>query len=301
MTDRPMPHDTEPRPLSTTPDAPAGTPGTPAAPGDDARVSRLSVDADPAAPARTPRATFDFDDAADTPARDVPPTRRTAPADDDWNPFGGPENERYDAWGGHEKPKRGPVNENPGFARARAMFDDAMHPDRRYGRPLSYSTLDLTDEERLWASIAHGSAALSLIAGVLSGGIGVVVGILAPLVIYFAMRTRSDYIAFHALQAFVFSLAATVGVLVLGIVGSILWGLGWIVVALLLLVLVGFLLIPVWLIVGVLLFAGLTILPIAMFVLSLIAAFQTFGGRDYRYPFVAPWVDWQMSQGFLRG
>lgn len=173
--------------------------------------------------------------------------------------------------------------------------------DKRKGRPLSYSTLDISEEERLWAGIAHGSVALTLIIGLLSGGFAVPFSILLPLALYFVFRTRSDYVAFHALQSFVLALVGTVGVLLLFIVGSIAWVIGLIITMLLMIVLIGFVLVPLWLILGLVLGLAAIVLPIGIFVLSLIAAFQTYSGRDYRYPFIAPWVDRQVSDGFMRG
>lgn len=176
-----------------------------------------------------------------------------------------------------------------------------MAYDKRKGRPLSYSTLDISNEERLWAGIAHGSVAFTLLTGLLSGGFVVPFSIMLPLVLYFVFRTRSDYVAFHAMQSFVLALSGTVGLLLLFIVGSITWVVGLIVALLLMLVLVGFILVPLWLIVGVVLGLAGSVLPIGIFILSLIAAFETYNGRDYRYPFIAPWVDRQFSEGFMRG
>jgi uncharacterized membrane protein len=47
-----------------------------------------------------------------------------------------------------------------------------------------------------------------------------------PLVIYFLFRNKSDYITFHALQAFVIQLLGTVGALAVLVIGGIAWVIG---------------------------------------------------------------------------
>jgi uncharacterized Tic20 family protein len=165
--------------------------------------------------------------------------------------------------------------------------------------PRSYSTLRVTDEEKLWAAIAHASAWITILAGILSIGAVVPVSVFIPLVIYFVFRRRSDYVAFHALQAFVLQLAGTLGALALLLVGGLVWGVGLVVALLLMIILIGFILVPVWGIVGIVLLLGVIALPIAMVLFGTIAAIETYNGRDYRYPFIARWVDRQMAGGFL--
>jgi uncharacterized Tic20 family protein len=165
--------------------------------------------------------------------------------------------------------------------------------------PRSYSTLRVSDEEKLWAAIAHASAWITILAGILSIGAVVPVSVFIPLVIYFVFRRRSDYVAFHALQAFVLQLAGTLGALALLLVGGLVWGVGLVVALLLMVVLIGFILVPVWGIVGIALLLSVVAMPIAMILFGTIAAIETYNGRDYRYPIIARWVDRQMAGGFL--
>jgi uncharacterized Tic20 family protein len=165
--------------------------------------------------------------------------------------------------------------------------------------PRSYSTLNVTDEERLWAAIAHGSVWLTLITGLLTLGVSVPVSIFIPLVIYFLFRRRSDYVAFHALQAFVIQLLGTVGALTLLTVGGAAWIAGMVIALLAVFVLVGAILVPLWGIVGVLLGLAVFLMPVAMLLFGTIATIETYHGRDYRYPFIAQWVDRQLAGGFL--
>lgn len=165
--------------------------------------------------------------------------------------------------------------------------------------PRSYSTLRVSDNERLWAGAAHASAWVTFAAAFFTGGFAIPVTIFVPLVIYFLFRKQSDYVAFHALQAFVLQLVGTLGALALLTVGGTLWLVGLVVALLLVLVLVGFVLVPVWGIVGIVLLLTALLMPFGMILLGTVGAVQTYNGRDYRYPYIAHWVDRQLAGGFL--
>lgn len=166
--------------------------------------------------------------------------------------------------------------------------------------PMSYSTMNVTQDERMWAAIAHASIWVTLIGGIISGGMVAVVALFIPLVIYFAFRQKSDFVAFHALQSFVLQLVATVGVIAVVVIGGILWSLGLVVAALSLLLLIGVILLPVWLIVGVAFFVACAALPFAAGVLGAIGAIEVYNGRDYQYPYIARMIDRQLSHSYVR-
>lgn len=65
---------------------------------------------------------------------------------------------------------------------------------------------DHSTEERLWAMLAYLVSA----------------SVIGPLLVYFFLRPRSRFIAFHALQSVFIQLAVVAGVLVLGTVGMFL-------------------------------------------------------------------------------
>lgn len=170
---------------------------------------------------------------------------------------------------------------------------------KRKEMPRSYSTLRVTDDEKLWASVAHGSVWVTLIGGLISAGTIVPLSIFIPLVIYFMFRQKSDYVAFHALQAFVLQLIGTIGAFLLLAIGGVVWGIGMVIALLAVVILVGFILVPFWGVIGVVLLSAIIILPIAMIFFGTYAAIETNNGRDYRYPFIARWVDRQLAGGFL--
>lgn len=192
----------------------------------------------------------------------------------------------------------------PGDAPARkrggGTFEGIFEKAKRREVPLSYSTMNLRDDEKLWAALAHASIWLSLVFGVFSSGTLLPITVFVPLVIYFAFRGKSDYVSFHALQAFVLQLLATVGVAIVAAVFGVLWVIGLIVAGLSVLLLVGIVLLPVWLLVGVAFFAGTAVAPIVAGVLGAIAAVEVYRGRDYQLPFIARWIDRQLAGNYIR-
>ena len=121
--------------------------------------------------------------------------------------------------------------------------------------------VEMSAQEETWSILAHLSIFLNLLTGFL--------GPVAALVIWLVYRDRSQKVAFHALQ----SMWYQVGWLVL-------LGVGWAFTGLLMLVLIGFLLVPVM--------ALLTLVP---FVHAAYAAYKVSRGTNYRYAVVADLIE----------
>lgn len=194
-----------------------------------------------------------------------------------------------------------PVDERPSEGVVREYEQRYYGPRKKRlnDRPRSYSTLHVSDDERLWAAIAHASVWITFLTAFATAGFSVPLSIFVPLVIYFVFRNKSDYVTFHALQAFVIQLLGTVGAMALLVVGGIAWFVGLVVALLLMVVLIGFILTPLWGLVGVVLLLGVVALPFVMLMFGTMAAIQTYNGRDYRYPYIARWVDRQLAGGLL--
>ena len=136
-----------------------------------------------------------------------------------------------------------------------------MQTDQRnYGVAGDDAALSAQDE-RTWSVLSHLSMLLNLVTGFL--------GPVAALIIWFVYKNRSQKVAFHALQ----SMWYQIGWLVILAVG-------WTVTTLLLVVLVGFVLIPV-----------MAIVSVVPFVHAGYAAYRVSQGEEYRYPFVADLVE----------
>jgi uncharacterized membrane protein len=130
------------------------------------------------------------------------------------------------------------------------------------------------------AALAHASILLTATLGT-AGGLGVPVGLAVPLVMYFGYRKQSRFIAFHALQAFVYQLAGSLIVAAL----VILVGAAWSIVPSL--PVVGLFMIPCAL--------GLTLLLVSAVIVwagyGLYAAYQVYQGRDIRYWLIGEWLE----------
>ena len=115
-------------------------------------------------------------------------------------------------------------------------------------------------DENTWSVLAH----LSVFVNLLTGFFGPVVA----LIIWFVYRDRSERIAFHAVQSALYQAA-----------WAVILAIGWTVTGLLMMVIVGFLLLPV-----------MILLSFVPFVHMAYAACKVNQGVDYRYPFVADLV-----------
>ncbi|MBP8974659.1 MAG: DUF4870 domain-containing protein [Anaerolineae bacterium] len=152
----------------------------------------------------------------------------------------------------------------------------------------------VSENERKWAALAHASTLLTAVVALASGGLGVLLTMFVPLLIYFSYRKRSEYVAFHALQAFTIQLVGTIGWLALIVVGTVVGVALLLVSVILMIVLVGIVLAPIVILAYVLFVLASFLLPIGMVIYAMIAAVETWNGHNYRYPYIARWVDSQM-------
>jgi len=124
-------------------------------------------------------------------------------------------------------------------------------------------------DENTWSVLAH----LSVFVNLLTGFFGPVVA----LIIWFVYRDRSERIAFHAVQSALYQAA-----------WAVILAIGWTLTGLLMMVIVGFLLLPV-----------MILLSFVPFVHMAYAAYKVNQGVDYRYPFVADLVGGGRRNGTL--
>jgi uncharacterized Tic20 family protein len=127
--------------------------------------------------------------------------------------------------------------------------------------PLSVS------EERTWAMLAHLSVLVNLFTGVL--------GPVVALIIYLIFLSRSKYVAYHAMQSFLFQLLMWYGI-------GVMWG----IVGMLSAIVVGVVLIPFACVLTPIFLIGMAIAPIY----GIVGAVQTSQGQDFKYWLVGDWV-----------
>jgi uncharacterized Tic20 family protein len=175
---------------------------------------------------------------------------------------------------------------------------EPVHVPRKKAKRI-YDPVSVSDNERKWAAIAHSSTLLTALLGILSGGALVLLTMFVPLFIYFSFRKRSEFVAFHALQAFTIQLVGTIGWIALIVVGTLTWVALLIVSALLILVLIGIILLPLVILAYPVFIVLSLALPLGMVIYSVIAVVETHAGRNYRIPYISRWVESQMYNHVL--
>jgi uncharacterized Tic20 family protein len=124
-----------------------------------------------------------------------------------------------------------------------------------------------TSEENTLAMFAHLSILLNLVTGFL--------GLVPALIIYFAYKDRSRYVAYQSLQAVVFQLVYFFG-------AAILAGIVALVSTPLVLVCIGLF--------GLLIALLLALIPLGALIYGIVGAVETYHGRDFQYWLVGQWV-----------
>ncbi|MGH3088717.1 MAG: DUF4870 domain-containing protein [Rubrobacteraceae bacterium] len=119
----------------------------------------------------------------------------------------------------------------------------------------------MTQDEKTWSILSHLSVFLNLFTGFIGGPI-------ASFIIWLVYRDRSPRVAFHALQSTWYQIPWLV----------LLWA-GWGITWLLTVVLIGFLMMPVMLVI--------TAIP---FIHAAYAAYKISEGQDFRYPVIADMI-----------
>lgn len=156
--------------------------------------------------------------------------------------------------------------------------------------------LGVTREEMTWAALAHASILITVILGLMTGGLMVILGPIIPAIIWYAYRDKSAYVVDQARQATIFQVAGIVAILALAILGAVVITIAWVVSALLTVVLVGLLLMPVMLVITLLWAVAIVGLPIAQMIYGCYAALETNNGRPFRYRWIADLIDRYLAQ-----
>jgi uncharacterized Tic20 family protein len=130
-------------------------------------------------------------------------------------------------------------------------------------------------DERTWAMVAHLSVLLNLVTGFL--------GVIAPLVIYIIFKDRSRYVAFQALQTFVFQLVFWAGA---GLLIGLIWGITGALSA----VLIGVLCVPFSLLFTII----LGLMPLVALVYGVYGGIECNKGTDFRFWLIGDWVKGMM-------
>lgn len=166
----------------------------------------------------------------------------------------------------------------------------------RYKRAVRPAPIQVSDNEKLWAALAHASSLLTIGMLVTTAGVGSLITLIIPLAIYLVYRGKSEFVAYHALQALVAQAVASIGVMVMLVAGTLIFGMLILISVVLMLVVVGFVLLPLVLILGLVALGAVLLLPLIILVLSMVAAVEAWDGRYYKYPWIGDWVDTSMYE-----
>jgi uncharacterized Tic20 family protein len=155
-------------------------------------------------------------------------------------------------------------------------------------------TLGVPASEWTAAALAHASCLLTIILGP-AGGIGALIGPAVALVMYLGYREKSRFVAFHALQSFVYQAVGILSYAVLAAVLAVWVTLAWTASGLLSAVLVGLLLMPFALLLTWVTVSLLVCTPFVWLGYGLYASYQVYQGRDFRYWLIAEWLEREMN------
>lgn len=146
------------------------------------------------------------------------------------------------------------------------------------------------EDEWTAATLAHASILLTVVLG-LAGGIGLLIGPAVALAMYFGYRDKSRFVALHALQSFGYQVAGAVLYAVFAAVAAVGIVISWTVSGLLSVVLVGFLMMPLALLMTILLVLVLICAPFAWLGYGLYASYQVYQGRNFCYWLIGEWIE----------
>lgn len=158
-----------------------------------------------------------------------------------------------------------------------------------------YRVSEVTSEERTWAALAHASMLVTLALSIPTLGVGGLLTVWLPLAIYAVYKDKSDFVAFHAMQAFLLQLISSIGFLIFIIVGSVALIFAWVLSAVLVVILIGLLLLILCAVLTGLFSVAVVIYPFVVGIFSMVATIQAAGGADYSYPYVGRWAERMME------
>lgn len=155
----------------------------------------------------------------------------------------------------------------------------------------------LMEEERFWATLAHALGPIMMAFIIFTDSPAWLLALMLTAGIYFYHAGKSDYVRDHARQALALQLLGTFGWFALLISGITVWIVALLISIALMLVLIGFVLTPIVAVAGPILFLASFALPLSVVLFGTIGAWETWHGREFRYPYLADRLDNWRGQG----
>ncbi len=145
-------------------------------------------------------------------------------------------------------------------------------------------------DEWTTAALAHASVLLTLIMSA-AGGVGAVIGPVIVLAMYFGYREKSRFVAFHALQSFIYQVGGIVLYAIAATVLGTLVGMAWSVSSALMQVFVGFLMMPFAMLITLLTAFVLAGAPLVWLGYGLYASYKVYQGHNFYYQWIGERVE----------
>jgi uncharacterized Tic20 family protein len=153
------------------------------------------------------------------------------------------------------------------------------------------SVNDVIGQERFWATLAHAMGPVMIALFILGDGLAWCGLMMITAGIYLYFTDKSPMIKFHARQALAAQMLGTFGWIILLISGTLIWVVALVISIILILLLIGIILTPLVFIMGPVFWMASFALPLSVALFGSIGAWEAWHGRDYRYPYLAKWLD----------
>ncbi len=145
----------------------------------------------------------------------------------------------------------------------------------------------LLEEDRFWATLAHALGPIMMGLVIFTDSMAWLLALMLTAGIYFYHAGKSEFVRYHARQALVLQMMGTFGWLILLLSGVAIWVVALLISTALMLVLIGFILTPIVLVAGPILFLMSFLLPLSVILFGTIGAWETWHGREFHYPYLA--------------
>lgn len=167
----------------------------------------------------------------------------------------------------------------------------ADKPKRKNEPDLEAQLTRLVKEDRFWAALAHALGPVMMALLIFGDGLEWLGIMLITGGIYLYFSERSELIKFHARQALAAQFLGTFGWLALFLSVTAIWIVLLIISAILIVVLIGLVLLPLVIVAYPIFALASFILPLGVIPFGAIGAWECWHGRNYRYPYLADWLD----------
>lgn len=159
------------------------------------------------------------------------------------------------------------------------------------GQEVSEQLRGVVKEEHFWAALVHALGPLMIGLAVFADGLSWLGLIFITAGIYLYYSDKSALIKYHARQALLMQVIGTFGWFALFLSGTMIWVVLLVLSIILILLLVGIILTPLVAVAYPIFVLASFMLPLSVAIFGTIGAWETWHGREFRYPYLGQWLD----------